>query len=106
MDDFLQRLDARRAADEKRRQLRLRDLHEVGGVRAVIAADDEQQVHRLAQHFEERVLPFLGRAADRVEHLERGFVAIAVDDRLAQTRRWISSVSLFSMVVWLATPIF
>ena len=70
MDDFLQRLDAGRAADEKRRQLRFGDLDEVGGVRAVIAADDEQQVHRFAQHLEQGVLAFLGGAADGVEDLE------------------------------------
>ena len=80
VDDFLQRLDAGGSADEKRRQFRLGHFHEVGGVRAVVSTDDEQHVHRFAQHLEQRVLAFLGRSANGVEHLEIRAVAIAVRD--------------------------
>ena len=58
----------------------LGDLDEVGGVRAVVTADDEQQVHWVAQHLEERVLPLLGGAADGVEYLEGRIVTITLDD--------------------------
>ena len=61
------------------------DLDEVGGIRAVIATDDDHQVHRVAKHFKQRVLALLGRAADRVEHLECRVVAIALMNRIPDT---------------------
>ena len=55
------------------------------GVGAVVAADDEQQIHRHVEQFAQRILPFLGRAANGVEEAEilRGQLrAVAIDDRL------------------------
>ena len=57
-------------------------------VAAVVAADDEQQVHLLdAEHLGKRVLPFLRRAANRVdlaEMLVEILAAVAVDHGLLE----------------------
>ena len=55
-------------------------------VRAVVAADHQQEIHLYVEQLAQRILPFLGGAANRVEEAEifRGQLrAIAVDDRLS-----------------------
>ncbi len=76
--NFLGRDELVGILDEVGGQHGLAHFGEVRRVAAVVAADDEQQVHLLdAEHFRERVLPFLRRAADRV-----GLAEMAVE-RLA-----------------------
>ena len=59
-----------RVFDEKGRQHLLAHFRQVRGVGRVIAAHHDEQVHRFLQHLFQRVLPVLGRAANRVEETE------------------------------------
>ena len=73
MDDQFVRNHLARVLDEISRQLGLAHFREVRGVGGIVAADDDEQVHRLDQKFLKRVLPVLRRAADRVEEAEMFF---------------------------------
>ncbi len=57
MDDEFVRFHFRRVLDEIGRQLGLAHFGEVRSVRRIIAADDDEQVHRLAQKLFQRILP-------------------------------------------------
>ena len=59
--------------DEIGRQFGLAHFGEVRGVGGIVAADDDEQVHRFAQKFFQRVLPVLRRAANGVEKAEMVF---------------------------------
>jgi len=56
--------------DKKRRQLGFAHFGQVGGVGGIVAADDQQQIHRLAQQLLQGVLAFLGCSADGVKEPE------------------------------------
>ncbi len=81
------------ALDVEGRYVRLGELEQVPRVRGVVPPDDEQQVEGLLEQAPQRVLPLLGRRADRVEGAEpvgespRRRTALGV--RLPRiTRRW------------------
>ncbi len=59
-----------RVLDEVGRQLGFAHFGQMRGVGGIVAADDQQQVHRLAQQFFQRILPVLGRPANRVKETE------------------------------------
>ena len=84
MQNVLERVHALGIADEKGGQVFLADFREVGGVGAVVAADDEEDIHRLfvvvAEHAEEGILALLGGSADGVEYVVIVFASIAIDD--------------------------
>ena len=87
MDDGFESGEAVGGADEEGGELLFADFDEVGGVGAVVAADDEEDVEGLLEEFEEGVLAFLGSAADGVEDLEVGGAdggAVAVEDGLLE----------------------
>lgn len=81
--DGFQGVEAGGVADEEGGELLFADFDEVGGVRAVVSADDEKEVHGFAEHFEESVLAFLSGSADGIEDLEVGGRAIAGGDGVA-----------------------
>ena len=67
------------------RQLFLAHLRQMRSVRAVVAAHHQQQIHLHVEQLAQRILPFLGRAANRVEEpkILRGQLRpVAIDDRL------------------------
>jgi len=66
--------------DEEGGEFFLGDFYEVCGVRAIVATDDEEEVHRLLEHVKEGVLALLGGATDGVEHLKILAVAITLFD--------------------------
>jgi len=82
VNDLLQRREAIGIADEKGGQGLLTDFHQVRGVGAVVAADDKEHVHGLAQHVEECILALLGGTANGIEHQEIFGMTIALFDRL------------------------
>src|SRR5207302_2336790 len=69
-----------------RRQFFLTHLGQMRSIRAVVAADDEKEVHSNIEQLAQRVLPFLGRTADRIKEPEifrRAFRPVTVDNGLA-----------------------
>ena len=56
--------------DKESRQLGFAHFGQMRGVGGIVAADDQEQVHRFAQQFFQGVLAFLGGAANRVEETE------------------------------------
>ena len=62
--------ETRGIQDEVGRQLFLTHLREVRSVGAVVAANDEEQIHLHVEQFAQRILPFLRSAANRVEEAE------------------------------------
>ena len=85
MNDLCEALQALSGADEEGGKLFLTNLNKVRGVGAVVASDDEQHVHGLAQHVEQGVLSLLSGTANGVEYLEillSCFVTIAINDGL------------------------
>ena len=91
MNHCFEGFEAGGLSDEIGGQVFVANLNEVGGVGAVVAADDEKQIHRLIKHVEKGVLPFLGGATDGVEHLEILIATIPVDDCMPN-----ASLNLFS----------
>jgi hypothetical protein len=82
MDDLLQRPDALRITDEKRRQLLLPDLNQMRRVGTVITTHHQQQIHLLLQHLEQGILPLLCRPANRIEHGKSRIIPIPLQHRL------------------------
>ena len=81
--DLLQRDEALGAADEEGGQLFFADFDQVGGVRGIVASDDEEQIHSGFEHLEEGVLALLGCPANGVEEGEiLGGAAVAA-------RQWL-----------------
>ena len=87
MDDGFESGEAVGGADEEGGELLFADFDEVGGIGAVVTADDEEDVEGLLEEFEEGVLALLGGAADGVENLEVGGAdrgAVAIEDGLLE----------------------
>ena len=87
MDDGFESGEAVGSADEEGGELLFADFDEVGGVGAVVTADDEEDVEGLLEEFEEGVLALLGGTADGVEDLEVGGAdrgAVAIEDGLLE----------------------
>src|SRR5207248_358048 len=85
MLDLVEREQARSVQDKIGRQFFLAHLREVRSVRAVVAANNEKQIHFDVEQFAQRILTFLSRAADRVEEpkiLSGSVRAVAIDNRL------------------------
>src|SRR5579862_1072622 len=70
VDYLVGRFQPAGVADEVGGHFFLAHLRQVGGVRAVVAAYDEQEIGFLGEHFAQGVLPFLRGAADGVEKAE------------------------------------
>ena len=85
VDDLFEGFETGGVADEERGELLFCDFDEVGGIGAVVAADDEHEVHGVVEHVEESVLAFLSGAADGVEDEEIVSGAVAGFDGGAET---------------------
>ncbi len=85
VDDLFEGFETAGVADEERGELLFCDFDEVGGIGAVVAADDEHEVHGVVEHVEERVLAFLSGSADGVEDEEIVSGAVAGFDGGAET---------------------
>ena len=83
------------------------DSGQIAGIAAVVAAHHEHQIQRLlVEQRDDRVLPFLGCAADGVEGPEmagQGFLPRS--SIAARNISPMASDSDISIVVWLAHPI-
>lgn len=85
VDDLFEGFETAGVADEERGELLFCDLDEMGGIGAVVATDDEHEVHGVVEHVEERVLAFLSGTADGVEDEEVVSGAVAGFDGGAET---------------------